>query len=128
MLLCREENLAKIARRIKEYKVEELNPPREGKRLLVLDVDYTLFGETSRARLVDRHVISHVNLFTYSYLHNLCKVHYYSVIMLTFAMTYFLSPLHMNFCIALTHVLLYSCLFSLFVLEQNKNMSKANLT
>ncbi|MCI4386314.1 hypothetical protein PGIGA_G00060920 [Pangasianodon gigas] len=41
----REENLAKIARRVKEYKVEELNPPREGKRLLVLDVDYTLFGK-----------------------------------------------------------------------------------
>lgn len=41
----REENLAKIARRVKDYKVEELNPPREGKRLLVLDVDYTLFGE-----------------------------------------------------------------------------------
>ncbi len=43
--LSREENLAKIARRVKDYKVEELNPPREGKRLLVLDVDYTLFGE-----------------------------------------------------------------------------------
>ncbi|XP_017347269.1 ubiquitin-like domain-containing CTD phosphatase 1 isoform X2 [Ictalurus punctatus] len=43
----REENLAKIARRVKEYKVEELNPPREGKRLLVLDVDYTLFAATS---------------------------------------------------------------------------------
>lgn len=43
--LPREENLAKIARRVKDYKVEELNPPREGKRLLVLDVDYTLFGE-----------------------------------------------------------------------------------
>lgn len=42
---CREENLAKIARRVKDYKVEELNPPREGKRLLVLDVDYTLFGK-----------------------------------------------------------------------------------
>ena len=49
VLLCvsREENLAKIARRVKDYKVEELNPPREGKRLLVLDVDYTLFGELS---------------------------------------------------------------------------------
>lgn len=43
--ILREENLAKIARRVKDYKVEELNPPREGKRLLVLDVDYTLFGE-----------------------------------------------------------------------------------
>lgn len=42
----REENLLKISRRVKEYKVEILNPPREGKKLLVLDVDYTLFGET----------------------------------------------------------------------------------
>uniref|UniRef100_A0A8C2WTR4 Ubiquitin-like domain-containing CTD phosphatase 1 n=1 Tax=Cyclopterus lumpus TaxID=8103 RepID=A0A8C2WTR4_CYCLU len=41
----REENLAKIARRVKDYKVEEMNPPREGKGLLVLDVDYTLFGD-----------------------------------------------------------------------------------
>lgn len=46
MFVSREENLAKIARRVKDYKVEELNPPREGKRLLVLDVDYTLFGES----------------------------------------------------------------------------------
>ncbi|XP_030638630.1 ubiquitin-like domain-containing CTD phosphatase 1 [Chanos chanos] len=45
----REENLAKIARRVKEYKIEELNPPREGKRLLVLDVDYTLFDHKSCA-------------------------------------------------------------------------------
>uniref|UniRef100_A0A3Q4GNT4 Ubiquitin-like domain-containing CTD phosphatase 1 n=1 Tax=Neolamprologus brichardi TaxID=32507 RepID=A0A3Q4GNT4_NEOBR len=45
----RSENLAKIARRVKEYKVEELNPPREGKRLLVLDVDYTLFDHKSCA-------------------------------------------------------------------------------
>lgn len=44
--VLREENLAKIARRVKDYKVEELNPPRDGKRLLVLDVDYTLFGES----------------------------------------------------------------------------------
>ncbi|TTC00280.1 Ubiquitin-like domain-containing CTD phosphatase 1 [Bagarius yarrelli] len=45
----REENLAKIARRVKDYKVEELNAPREGKRLLVLDVDYTLFDHKSFA-------------------------------------------------------------------------------
>ncbi|XP_072923981.1 ubiquitin-like domain-containing CTD phosphatase 1 isoform X2 [Hemitrygon akajei] len=43
----REENLAKIARRVKEYKIEMLNQPREGKKLLVLDVDYTLFAATS---------------------------------------------------------------------------------
>ncbi|KTG42896.1 hypothetical protein cypCar_00037921 [Cyprinus carpio] len=46
----REENLAKIARRVKDYKVEELNPPRPGKRLLVLDIDYTLFGECLKPR------------------------------------------------------------------------------
>ncbi|TRY93114.1 hypothetical protein DNTS_007757 [Danionella cerebrum] len=45
----REENLAKIARRVKDYKVKMLNPPREGKRLLVLDIDYTLFDHKSCA-------------------------------------------------------------------------------
>ena len=40
----REENLAKIARRVSDYKVDILSPPRPGKKLLVLDVDYTLFG------------------------------------------------------------------------------------
>uniref|UniRef100_A0A8C0GMA0 Ubiquitin-like domain-containing CTD phosphatase 1 n=1 Tax=Chelonoidis abingdonii TaxID=106734 RepID=A0A8C0GMA0_CHEAB len=44
-----EENLLKISRRVKEYKVEILNPPREGKKLLVLDVDYTLFDHRSCA-------------------------------------------------------------------------------
>ncbi len=41
----REEYLAKIQRRVKEYKIQELNAPRPGKKLLVLDIDYTLFGE-----------------------------------------------------------------------------------
>uniref|UniRef100_F6QEE8 Ubiquitin-like domain-containing CTD phosphatase 1 n=1 Tax=Xenopus tropicalis TaxID=8364 RepID=F6QEE8_XENTR len=45
----REENLAKISRRVKDYKIEILNPPREGKKLLVLDVDYTLFDHRSCA-------------------------------------------------------------------------------
>ena len=40
----RDEYLAKIARRVKEYEVKVLNEPRSGKKLLVLDVDYTLFG------------------------------------------------------------------------------------
>lgn len=43
-LSIREEYLAKIERRIKEYKINVLNEPREGKKLLVLDIDYTLFG------------------------------------------------------------------------------------
>lgn len=41
----REEYLAKIERRVKEYKVTVFNEPREGKKLLVLDIDYTLFGK-----------------------------------------------------------------------------------
>lgn len=43
------ENLAKIERRVKEYKVQILNPPRPGKKLLVLDIDYTLFDHRSVA-------------------------------------------------------------------------------
>jgi len=41
--------LSKIRRRIKEYKFEILNPSREGKKLLVLDIDYTLFDHRSSA-------------------------------------------------------------------------------
>ncbi|XP_055906770.1 ubiquitin-like domain-containing CTD phosphatase 1 [Eupeodes corollae] len=41
--------LAKIAKRIKDYKITVFNPPREGKRLLVLDIDYTLFDHRSSA-------------------------------------------------------------------------------
>jgi ubiquitin-like domain-containing CTD phosphatase 1 len=41
--------LSKIRRRIKEYKFEILNPAREGKKLLVLDIDYTLFDHRSAA-------------------------------------------------------------------------------
>lgn len=44
----REEFLAKIQKRVDTYKIEELNPPRENKKLLVLDIDYTLFGKTLR--------------------------------------------------------------------------------
>ncbi len=40
----REEFLAKVERRVKEYKIKILNEPRNGKKLLVLDIDYTLFG------------------------------------------------------------------------------------
>lgn len=35
--------LAKIEKRIKDYEVKILNEPRPGKKLLVLDIDYTLF-------------------------------------------------------------------------------------
>ena len=46
----RDEYLAKIARRVKEYKINVLNEPRPGKKLLVLDVDYTLFGKFHHTR------------------------------------------------------------------------------
>ncbi|RNA36326.1 ubiquitin-like domain-containing CTD phosphatase 1 [Brachionus plicatilis] len=45
----REENLAKIARRVREYKLNILNEPRPNKRLLVLDIDYTIFDHVSHA-------------------------------------------------------------------------------
>lgn len=51
----REENLIKIEKRISSYKFTILNEPREGKKLLVLDIDYTLFGKTS--------LICHHNFF-----------------------------------------------------------------
>lgn len=41
--------LAKIDKRIREYKINELNPSRPGKKLLVLDIDYTLFDHRSAA-------------------------------------------------------------------------------
>jgi len=45
----RELNLEKIDMRIREYQVKEINPSREGKKLLVLDIDYTLFDHRSVA-------------------------------------------------------------------------------
>lgn len=42
--------LAKIERRIKEYEIKVLNEPRPGKKLLVLDIDYTLFDHRSIAQ------------------------------------------------------------------------------
>lgn len=41
--------LAKVQKRIKDYKITMLNPSREGKKLLVLDIDYTLFDHRSAA-------------------------------------------------------------------------------
>ncbi|GBP35634.1 Ubiquitin-like domain-containing CTD phosphatase 1 [Eumeta japonica] len=41
--------LAKISKRVKEYKINMLNEPRPGKKLLVLDIDYTLFDHRSVA-------------------------------------------------------------------------------
>jgi len=45
----RELNLEKIEKRVRDYEVKEVNPRREGKKLLVLDIDYTLFDHRSVA-------------------------------------------------------------------------------
>ncbi|XP_072999979.1 ubiquitin-like domain-containing CTD phosphatase [Typha latifolia] len=42
-------NKQKLRRRITQYKIKLLNPCREGKKLLVLDIDYTLFDHRSSA-------------------------------------------------------------------------------
>lgn len=45
----KEEFLMKIEKRVREYEVKVLNPCRDGKKLLVLDIDYTLFDHKSVA-------------------------------------------------------------------------------
>jgi len=45
----KQDNLLKIEKRVANYEVKEVNPRREGKKLLVLDIDYTLFDHRSVA-------------------------------------------------------------------------------
>lgn len=45
----REDFLQKIEKRVREYEVKVLHPCRDGKKLLVLDIDYTLFDHKSVA-------------------------------------------------------------------------------
>jgi len=42
--------MAKILRRVKHYKIKMLNEPRPNKKLLVLDIDYTIFDHRSTAQ------------------------------------------------------------------------------
>eukprot|EP00850_Spirogloea_muscicola_P021898 SM000267S09849 [mRNA] locus=s267:10401:12778:+ [translate_table: standard] len=50
LAIChQEESQAKLRRRIAQYQIKTINPPREGKKLLVLDIDYTLFDHRSTA-------------------------------------------------------------------------------
>jgi len=46
----RQEFLTKVEKRIQEYKIKVLNQPRPGKKLLVLDIDYTIFDHRSTAQ------------------------------------------------------------------------------
>lgn len=43
----REENIRKLEHRIQNLNIKVMNPPREGKHCLVLDIDYTLFDNGS---------------------------------------------------------------------------------
>lgn len=45
----KKDNVQKLRRRIAQYKIELRNPCRKGKKLLVLDIDYTLFDHRSTA-------------------------------------------------------------------------------
>lgn len=45
----KEVNKQKLRRRLSQYKIKLRNPCREGKKLLVLDIDYTLFDHRSTA-------------------------------------------------------------------------------
>ena len=45
----RPENVVKLARRVAATPLAVLHPPRAGKKLLVLDIDYTLFDHRSTA-------------------------------------------------------------------------------
>ncbi|KAI3525626.1 hypothetical protein L1887_04551 [Cichorium endivia] len=45
----KEVNKQKLRRRVDQYKIELRNPCRKGKKLLVLDIDYTLFDHRSTA-------------------------------------------------------------------------------
>jgi len=45
----REEYLEKVEKRVQSYEVKVRHEPREGKKLLVLDIDYTLFDHRSPA-------------------------------------------------------------------------------
>jgi len=45
----KEINLEKVAKRVRDYEVKVLNPSRENMKLLVLDIDYTLFDHRSVA-------------------------------------------------------------------------------
>ena len=59
----REDYLEKIQKRIRDYKIDIINEPRPDKKLLVLDIDYTLFGECSLIWTFRISISSHIEHF-----------------------------------------------------------------
>ena len=75
----REEYLNKVSNRVKSYEVKILNEPREGKKLLVLDIDYTLFDHKSAAetgRELMRPYLHEFLTTAYEVLTHLNEIHY----------------------------------------------------
>ncbi|KAK9833518.1 hypothetical protein WJX81_000663 [Elliptochloris bilobata] len=71
----REENQEKLRRRIASVDVKVLNPPRPGKKCLVLDIDYTLFDLGSAAERPEELARPHLHEFLAA-----CYEHYDIVI------------------------------------------------
>lgn len=55
--------MAKISRRVKHYKIKMINQPRPDKKLLVLDIDYTLFDHRSTAQSAAELMRPHLHEF-----------------------------------------------------------------
>jgi ubiquitin-like domain-containing CTD phosphatase 1 len=59
----RPENLEKIDERVKSYQFKQLNAPRPGKKLLVLDIDYTIFDHRSSVERITDLMRPHLHEF-----------------------------------------------------------------
>lgn len=59
----RDENLMKLRKRVEKKEVKVLNAPRAGKKLLVLDIDYTLFDHRSPAETPAQLMRPHLHEF-----------------------------------------------------------------
>ncbi|KNA23286.1 hypothetical protein SOVF_026140 [Spinacia oleracea] len=86
----KEVNKQKLRRRIDQYKIEVLNPCRKGKKLLVLDIDYTLFDHRSPAE-------NPLQLMR-PYLHEFLSAAYaeYDIMIWSATRQAFLSPIELN--------------------------------
>ncbi|KAI8101819.1 hypothetical protein M9434_006884 [Picochlorum sp. BPE23] len=62
-LMDRPEILAKLERRVLQANIKELHPPREGKKCIVLDIDYTFFDLGSSSERPRDLLRPHVELF-----------------------------------------------------------------
>lgn len=108
----RAENHAKIDMRVKSYQFKQLAEPRPGKKLLVLDIDYTLFDHRS--------VVERITDLMRPYLHEfLTAVYPYYDIFIWSATSLYATKQHFLFSHLKRHFLirLFSCLKYSFWIE-----------